>query len=274
MVLSEKERRREKYKRRLDMHWTRLLYMQFAAYFVVLAIWALPIPNPIKLLAVTFHEVSHAITALLTGGRLFGFAIDPAGAGVTMGIGGNMTLILIAGYIGSSLWGVALYRISVTWDTRYALLSLVFFLIGSAMLGWLTEQTAFFGLGSLALLVALYKAPVWAQQFAIQLAGSACCLYAPLELLGEVARYGLAPTVLGMETQSDIAQLSTLWGIPRAVVGIAILALQIALLVYLVQWTCKNGARAAVRAQRSAEDQLRRQIMADLHPERKRYSIR
>jgi hypothetical protein len=273
MVSSPRERRRERYQRRLELHWGRLLYMQIAAYIVVLAIWAVPIPNPIKLLAVTFHEVSHALVAVLTGGRLFGFAIDPAGAGVTMGIGGNMTLILIAGYIGSSLWGVALYRISVMWDTRYALLTLVFFLIGSAMLGWLTEQTAFFGLGSLALLVALYKAPVWAQQFAIQLAGSACCLYAPLELLSEVARYGLAPSVLGMETQSDIAQLAALWNVPRVVIGLAILALQLALLVYLVRWTCSTGARAAAHAKRD-DTKLRRQLMADLHPERKRYVIR
>ena len=271
--MSDRVHRHEKTMLRLDMHWTRLFYSQLVAYCIVLAIWAIPLPNPVKLLAVTFHEASHALVALLTGGRLFGFAIDPGGAGVTMGIGGNMTLILLAGYIGSSLWGVLLYRISVTWDSRYALLALVLFVISSALLGWLTEQTALFGLGSLVLLVAMFKTPVWVQQFFLRLTGSACCLYAPLELLGEVVRFGAAPNVLGQETQSDIAQLALLWGIHRAIIGVAILALQIALLVTLIRWTCNHGARAALRAERAARKR-QKQALVELFPEKKRYVIR
>jgi hypothetical protein len=167
-----------------------MMQIQLAAYLLVLAFWALPIPNPVKLLALTFHEMSHAWAALLTGGRVFGFAIDPAGAGVTIGIGGDMFIILIAGYIGSCLWGAALHYASVKWDSRYALLSLVCVILASSGFWWLTRQTAFFGVGSMFLLAGVFRFGDLGRRFFLQLVGSACCLYAPLEVLGEVFRVG------------------------------------------------------------------------------------
>lgn len=60
--------RRERLIRHWEREWTRMLYYQLAAYGIVLLLWLVPIPNPVKLLAVTFHELSHGIVALLTGG--------------------------------------------------------------------------------------------------------------------------------------------------------------------------------------------------------------
>lgn len=273
MRVSRSHQRRERQEARLTVQWSRMLYYQLAAYGVVLVLWLLPIPNPIKLLAVSFHELSHGIAALLTGGRVFGFAIVPAGAGVTMGIGGNMFLILIAGYLGSVLWGAALYYVSCKWDAKYALMTLVAVIFGSAFLGWANSQTAFFGLGSLVIMLFLFKTPDFVQVFFVRLVGSACCLYAPLEILGDVVRMGGAPSVLGEETSTDVNQLSEYLGVHPAVVGVAVLLIQVAILVLLVRWTCTVGARQHVR-QENRERKQKTRLFRDIHPERRRYKLR
>ncbi len=270
---SRSYRRKHKRQQRLAAQWTRMLYYQLAAYGLVLILWLLPIPNPVKLLAVTFHEMSHGIAALLTGGRVFGFAIVPAGAGVTMGIGGNMFLILIAGYIGSCLWGAALYYVSCKWQAKYALMSLVAVIFGSALLGWASSHTAFFGIGSLVIMFFLFKAPDFIQVFFVRLVGSACCLYAPLEILGEVVRTGGSPSVLGEATFTDVYQLSQSLGIHPAIVSVCILLVQLLILVALVRWTCTAGARQVLRQ----VDEVRRQkarLLLDVRPERRRYTLR
>lgn len=273
MSQSSRHKRQQKLKRRLERHWGRVLYSQLVAYVLVLVLWLLPIPNPVKLLAVIFHELSHCIAAVVSGGRVFGFAIVPEGAGVTMGIGGNMPLILAAGYIGSCLWGAALYYVSCKWDSKYALMSLVALIFGSAFLGWATSQTAFFGIGSLVIMFVLFKTPEAFQVFFVRLVGSACCLYAPLEIVGEVVKSGGAPSVLGQATPSDVVQLSQISGIPAALIGLVILGVQIAILVSLVRWTCDAGAKQIVRRE-NAERREIKQLLDDIRPERRRYTLR
>jgi hypothetical protein len=273
MRQSRSHRRKQKIEHRLAIHWSRMLYYQFVAYGVVLAIWLLPIPNPVKLLAVTFHEVSHGVAALLTGGRVFGFAIAPSGAGVTMGIGGNMLLILIAGYIGSCLWGAALYYVSCKWNPKHAMMTLVAVVFGSATLGWANSQTAFFGLGSLVMMLFLFKTREFVQVFFVRLVGSACCLYAPLEILGEVVRFGGAPSVLGEETATDVSQLSQYLGLHAAIVAVTILIIQVAILALLVRWTCTAGARQSVREE-IQENKKKKLLIRDIRPESRRYTLR
>ena len=263
----------EKVKKRLAIHWSRMLYYQLAAYGLVLLVWLLPIPNPVKLLAVTFHEVSHGIAAVLTGGRVFGFAIVPSGAGVTMGVGGNMFLILVAGYIGSCLWGAALYYVSCTWKPKHALMTLVAVVFGSATLGWASSQTAFFGIGSLIMMLFLFGTRDHVKVFFVRLVGSACCLYAPLEIFSELLRAGGAPRVLGEETSTDVSQLSQSLGVHAAIVAISILIIQIAILVLLVRWTCEAGARRSVK-QEIRESKMKKLLMQDIKPEPKRYTLR
>ena len=48
----------------------------FAILAVVFALWATPVVLPLKLLVVFFHELSHALVAILTGGRVESFSVD------------------------------------------------------------------------------------------------------------------------------------------------------------------------------------------------------
>lgn len=270
---SKRRRQRAKIKKRYRMHWRRLFYLQAGAYAVVLLIWLIPLPNPIKLLAITFHELSHGLAALLTGGRVFGIAIDPSGAGVTMGIGGHMFTILIAGYLGSALWGTALYVVSVRWRANTALIALELLVIGSTLLGWLNSYTVVFGVGSLLIMTALFPMADTVKQFFIQMVGSACCLYAPLEILGEVISRGGGPSVKGVKTGSDIAQLAELTGIHAVIIGAVLVLLQSAWLIVLIRWTCRSGAVVYLRTDLK-KARRKHTIHMDLHPEKKVYRLK
>lgn len=60
------------------------------------------------MLVIAFHEFGHAITAILTGGRVQGISLDPHEGGVTHIVGGKAAITLPAGYLGSSLIGALL----------------------------------------------------------------------------------------------------------------------------------------------------------------------
>ncbi|KAI8955053.1 peptidase M50B-like-domain-containing protein [Xylaria longipes] len=84
-----------------------------AAYVVVIAIlWNLPYVRwslwPFKMLVIAFHEFSHAIAAVLTGGHVKSISLDPHEGGVTHMVGGRSAITLPAGYLGSSLIGAIL----------------------------------------------------------------------------------------------------------------------------------------------------------------------
>ncbi|KAF2969752.1 hypothetical protein GQX73_g3804 [Xylaria multiplex] len=75
-----------------------------ALYVVVIAVlWNVP-----YMLVIAFHEFGHAITAVLTGGRVKSISLDPHEGGVTHMVGGRSAITLPAGYLGSSLIGALL----------------------------------------------------------------------------------------------------------------------------------------------------------------------
>jgi hypothetical protein len=261
------------YKKRLTHHWRETFYYQIAAYFLVLVLWWLPIPNPVKMLAQTVHELSHAMAALLTGGHIFGTAVSPGGGGVTLGTGGNMFIVLLAGHIGSSLCGALLYYLSVKRKPDECLLALTAIVVCSASLGWLNDTTIFLGTGSVLIMLALVRARNAAKVFFVRMVGSACCLYAPMDVLGEVSAAGGGLSVGGAKTPSDIHQLGELLGINPIVIGVVIVTLQAVLLAFLLRRTCSVGAKQAVK-QEVAERRRRRIIWRDVHPRRHRYVIR
>ncbi|KAK5662968.1 hypothetical protein OQA88_6380 [Cercophora sp. LCS_1] len=84
-----------------------------AAYTVGIAIlWNLPYVRwslwPFKMLVIAFHEFGHAITCVLTGGKVESISLDPREGGVTHMRGGKNAITLPSGYLGSSLIGALL----------------------------------------------------------------------------------------------------------------------------------------------------------------------
>ena len=67
---------------------------------------------PLRLFVTFIHEASHALAALITGGQVQGFTVSSNGAGYAVTAGGNLALILPAGYLGAALFGSLLFYLS------------------------------------------------------------------------------------------------------------------------------------------------------------------
>ncbi|KAL2611689.1 hypothetical protein R1flu_023381 [Riccia fluitans] len=112
--------------------------------FVILALWRTPLLTPFKLITVYLHEVSHALAAKLTCGKVEGIEVNLNEGGVTHTRGGMMCCILPAGYMGSAFWGMVLIvmspnSISVRVAAAVLIASLIvtFFLARNWTLRWL-----------------------------------------------------------------------------------------------------------------------------------------
>ena len=82
----------------------------FGAFFVALwFLWDTPVVYPLKIFVVLLHEVSHAIAVFVTGGTVDQITLDPYQGGATYYSGGSAVLAMSAGYLGSLLWGGAMF---------------------------------------------------------------------------------------------------------------------------------------------------------------------
>ncbi|MBO2591214.1 M50 family metallopeptidase [Shewanella algae] len=69
---------------------------------------------PFKWLESYFHELSHALATLLSGGIVSHIQLFPSGAGFCFSQGGWPLLIGFSGYLGAAFWGCLLYHLA-TW---------------------------------------------------------------------------------------------------------------------------------------------------------------
>jgi hypothetical protein len=67
---------------------------------------------PFRWIMTFFHEISHGIAALLTGGAVLKIALFPGGSGLCYTQGGSQFIVAISGYLGAVLWGILLYRMA------------------------------------------------------------------------------------------------------------------------------------------------------------------
>ncbi|KAJ6831186.1 uncharacterized protein M6B38_350740 [Iris pallida] len=73
---------------------------------VILCLWRTVLLTPFKLITVFLHEASHAIACKLTCGQVEGIQVHANEGGATQTRGGIYWVILPAGYLGSSFWGM------------------------------------------------------------------------------------------------------------------------------------------------------------------------
>ena len=163
------------------------------AYVVVIALlWNIPyirwILYPFKMLVIAFHEFSHAITSLLTGGRVESISLDPREGGVTHMRGGIDAITLPAGYLGSSLIGALLIfcGFDIVASKIASLVLAVCFLLTLwwAKRDWLTISTI---LAAVGLLVACwFIAHAEALRFVVLFIGVMSALYSVWDIVSAV----------------------------------------------------------------------------------------
>jgi len=243
------ERRRDALRHKQKPYLRKSVLIQMGVFVMVLLLWKIPILNPVKLLVVLFHEMSHVLMAYVTGGEVFGVAIDPGGAGITLGIGGNQILILAAGYLGSLLIGWVLYALSAVWKPDEVWGTLLVLCCGSLVFGWLNEFTAFFGYGTLFLmLIGFAVLPDNARKFLLRVVATTCCLYPLIDVAGEVIRKKAAGFLIGgAPVGSDVTRLAALTGVPPFVIALFLIAVGLGMAIHLIQWSALKDAEILVK---------------------------
>ncbi len=206
-----------------------LFYLIFLLGLITLC-WEYPILYPLKLLVVFFHESSHALATLLTGGSVKEFAINQQQGGHVISQGGNAFIILSAGYIGSLLWGVGIYIASVKslYDKtimRVLGLSIILItvLLSSTVFSWL------FGLlsGGAMLLMAKFLADEY-NDFALRLIGLTSMMYAPLDIYSD--------TISRHHLQSDAYFLAEYTGGTTLLWGSLWILISVIVIFYCLRW--------------------------------------
>ncbi len=199
-------------------------------------LWPTPVVYPLKIFVVLLHEVSHAMAALVTRGRVLHITLSPYEGGATLVRGGNAFLMLSAGYLGSLLWGLLLIRLSrgKAKRVRASLIGLGVLVLGVSVAlvrGWFGLP---FGLlfGAGLIFAARVFSPA-IQHVILLVLGMTSALYALLDIRSDVIdRPGL---------RSDAFMLAELTGIPTVVWGVLWIALGLA----ACAWALRNELKRA-----------------------------
>ena len=209
----------------------------FAAYFsAIWYLWDTPAVYPLKVFVVLLHEISHAMMAVATGGRIERILLDPDQGGLCYCGGGNTFLTASAGYLGSLAWGGLMVsagqmkRINPRWVT-----GAVGLLVVGLTLAYVRNVFGFwFGLafGS-ALAIGAFRLSAAVNQMILLTLGLTSCLYAILDIKDDVLDRP--------ESQSDAAMLADLTGIPTVVWGGLWITVAVLASAWLFQWSYRKA---------------------------------
>ena len=157
---------------------------------VVAALWVTPVLVPLKILVVFLHEFSHALAAWLTGGAVEGMTLSPMQGGTTTTRGGNLFLIISAGYLGSLLLGVVLFLLALRSDLDRWVMGVLGGVLVAIAVAYMREPFALiFCLGAGVVMLGIaHFLPHEVSDLALRLIGLTSMLYAPLDILDDTLR--------------------------------------------------------------------------------------
>jgi hypothetical protein len=205
----------------------RLLYL-VALLIVIFVLWPTSLLAPLKTLVVFFHEASHALTAVATGGAVIEMAIDQNQGGHVRSTGDIRFLTLTAGYLGSLMWGALIFLVTVYTDkdrVTSAVLGVLVIVIAVWFMGNL------YGLGfSVAAGAGLIGLSRWGRaavnDFVLRLIGLTSMSYAPLDIWSD--------TIDRSHLRSDARMLAEEFGGTTLLWGGLWIAISLGLIVWVM----------------------------------------
>lgn len=215
----------------------RLTVRQIIHLVTILALiflfWNYPVLYPLKLMVVFFHESSHALAAVLSGGRVTEMVVIAQQGGHVLSIGGNRFITLSAGYLGSLIWGVLIYLSAALtrWDRG------VMFVLGLfiAIITLVFVSNAFaiiFGLTTAVLMVLAARfLPRHINDFLLRLIGLTSMMYVVLDIYND--------TIVHAHLRSDARMLAEEFGGVTALWGWSWIALSVLAMAACFRWTAK-----------------------------------
>ncbi|MDQ2091113.1 M50 family metallopeptidase [Marimonas arenosa] len=207
----------------------------------VIALWSTPMLLPLKMLVVFFHEFSHLLTALLTGGSPEALTLTPHQGGMVLSRGGNRFLILSSGYLGSLLIGLAIFLTALSsradrWVTAglggLLLLVAAFYIRDGFALAFTVTS------GTVLLITASWLGHA-ACDLLLRLIGLTSMIYVPLDIFSD--------TLERADQRSDARLMAEEFGGLTIVWGILWLFLSLWVIALALRLTLSRSRRAALR---------------------------
>ena len=224
------------------MHKNKLAFWAFfAVYFVaIFFLWDTPVVYPVKIFVVFLHELSHGLAALVTGGEIVKIGLFSNEGGVAWTRGGNRFITLSAGYLGSLVFGGAIFLAAARTRADKVL---------SAVVGVLTivitlfyVRNAFGIAFGIAFGLAMIAAAKWLKEayndVLLKVIGLTSCLYAILDIKSDI---------LDRTVRSDAVMLQEITGIPSKVWGVLWIAIALAATAAFVWWGSKGESKTAAK---------------------------
>lgn len=161
---------------------------------------------PFKWLESYFHELSHGIAALLTGGIVSHIQLFPNGAGFCFTQGGSNMFIAYAGYFGAALWGYVIFLLATKRSSIRFTLGLLGLTVAASLVFWARDLLT---IAILLVLTILFLLPLKLKNSSV--------LNTLLRILGLMINLNAmaSPMVLlGLSGQGDAVMLAQLTWIP------------------------------------------------------------
>ncbi len=193
------------------------LLLQFALVIVALLLWECPLLQPLKLMVVLIHEMSHGLMALATGGSVQGIMITPNEGGACHTTGGSPVLIISSGYLGSMFFGGLILTASRSRSGSLAVYAILgFVLFGAAFTVVQDGYSRRFALGiaGAAILIATFT-PGFLSTAILRAVGTVSCLYSLVDIYNDV----LSRSAQASQLTSDASALAAITGIHPTTIG-------------------------------------------------------
>ena len=201
-----------------------IIELVFLSFILIISFlfWDTYLVYPIKLFVVLIHEISHAISAILSGGKVITFNIGFDLSGKCETENGNNILIAASGYLGSLLFGLIIFYSTYNKKIGKWLLFIIaiLILITSVSLMQNFSLTLLAVLYSVLLFVSAFFLQVRIDSYILKLFGMLSCVYVLFDIKEDVLSTNSAI--------SDASILSDLINVPTIVIGLIWLIISLA----------------------------------------------
>lgn len=201
-----------------------IIELVFLSFVLIISFlfWDTYLVYPIKLFVVLIHEISHALSAILSGGKVIAFNIGFDLSGKCETESGNNILIATSGYLGSLLFGLLIFYSTYNKKIGKWLLIIISILI-------LITSVSLMQNFSIILLAVLYSVLLFVSAFFLQiridsyilkLFGMLSCVYVLFDIKEDILSKNSAI--------SDASILSELINVPTIMIGLIWLIISLA----------------------------------------------
>ena len=198
-------------------------------------LWDSFVIYPIKLFVVLFHEISHGIAAVVSGGKIIGIEVNYALGGKCIITGGSDILIASTGYIGSLIFGTLLFLSA--YDHKNNLI------LTTILAGILIIFTANYIRGTEGILFTLTVAVILLlsprilnktiNSYLMKILGLISCFYAIIDIKEDLL------TLTYRLTDAQI--LADITGIPAIIWGLSWFLISLAVVYFIIRYSYKKG---------------------------------